>query len=317
MYAKYAYTPAATQANIMSDLVALLTGQTNKASLSAGCDQENTEIIATIPSGWTLHDAAAGTNKQVLKAPFSYNGSLFKYLMLDHYVATEITLYGYETWNEVSHTGTNQTQNLTNNTQRKGNGVAGVFFVFASAKFVALVGTDYTSWGDVAYGGITIFSEYTRDTPWSATTLPHAALIQTGACISQSTGDYAWAFPIKALDKIGNMLTGLDARAQLATIGVILGFNGYATASLFPNGGDYNTKDGLGNELTPLFPMYLVKPNVYGIPLGNFSVADFWLLPNNVIGNLTTFQYTGLDYIAVRCSGISTDPGNRIAFPKR
>jgi hypothetical protein len=319
MYAKYAYTAAATVANVMSDLVALLTGESNKANLSAGCDQANTEIIATIPAGWTLHDAAAGTNKQVLKAPFSYNGSLFKFLMLDHSLNTNtrLTLYGYETWNEVAHTGTNQTQNGTTAPHAKGSGVAGFIYVFASSKFVAITNAYSTSWGDISYGGMSIFSEYTRAAPWSVTTMPHAALIQTGACISLSPYTHVW--PLKARDKTDLVLTGTGARAYLGSIGVEIPAR-YTSSLFFPNGGDFNIGDGLGAEYTPLFPIYAMNAPVYGIPIGDFSAAaDFWLLPNNLIGNLTTFQYGGQDYIAVKCWGANTttDSGHRIAFPKR
>jgi hypothetical protein len=319
MYAKYAYTASATPAQIVSDLVALLTGTTNKATLGAGCDQANTEIISTIPAGWTIHDASAGTNKQVIKAPFSYNGALFKYLMLDHSISTtRITFYGYETWDAIAHTGTNQTQNGANYLLPKGSGVGGFFYVFASAKFAAITATTGSSWGDESYGGITIFSEYSRAAPWSSTSMPHAALIQTGACIGASP--YEHVFPLKAVDKVDAVLTGTNARAQLGTIGVILGTNGYSQPSYFPNGSDFNIGNGLGAEFTPLFPLYVMKAPVYGIPIGDLSAsADFWLLPNNLVGNLTTFQYGGNDYISVKIGGGSTttnDSGFRIAFRK-
>jgi hypothetical protein len=57
MYARYNYTAAATLVNIINDAVAVLTGETNKANLSVGCDQANTFILTTYNvAGWLLHD---------------------------------------------------------------------------------------------------------------------------------------------------------------------------------------------------------------------------------------------------------------------
>jgi len=319
MYARYAYTASASVANVLADLAAIFTGETNKANLSAGCDQSLTEIISIVPAGWTMHDNAAGTNKVVIKAPFSYNGTLFKYLMLDHSLSTNtrLTFYGYETWDAVAHTGTNQTQNGTFDAHAKGSGVAGTIYLFAHAKFAAFTSTTGTAWGDVTYGGMNIFSEYSRAAPWANTSMPHAALIQTGSCIGRSP--YFSVYPLKARDKIDQILTGTAAVAYLGSIGIDIPLR-YNNSSYFPNGSDFNIGDGIGNEYTPLFPLYAMNPPVYGIPIGDFSlVSDFWLLPNNLVGNLTTFQYDSNDYLSVKIQGatISTDSGYRMAFPKR
>jgi len=62
MYARYNYSAAATLVNIINDMVAILTGTTDKATLSAGCDQTNTFILNTYSNaGWTLHDLTGTT----------------------------------------------------------------------------------------------------------------------------------------------------------------------------------------------------------------------------------------------------------------
>ena len=61
-YARYNYSNTATLVNIINDINAVLTGETNKANLSAGCDQTNTFILNTYANaGWTLHDQTANS----------------------------------------------------------------------------------------------------------------------------------------------------------------------------------------------------------------------------------------------------------------
>lgn len=60
MYSRYNYSNSATLVNIINDVTAILTGETNEANLSAGCDQTNTFILNTYANaGWTLHDRTA------------------------------------------------------------------------------------------------------------------------------------------------------------------------------------------------------------------------------------------------------------------
>ncbi len=108
MYASYFYSAEATAANILADVVAILTGETTVANLSAGCDKVNTTIDASVAvAGWTSHDASAGTNAVCLKAAVADNASQYKYLVIDTnsdgYIHTKV----YEDWNATTHAGTN------------------------------------------------------------------------------------------------------------------------------------------------------------------------------------------------------------------
>jgi len=108
MLSSYFYGAGATAANILADQVAILTGETNVANLSASCDKVNTVIDASVTvAGWTLHDAAAGTNAVCLKAAMADNASQYKYLVVDTNTAGYIFLKGYETWDAEGHSGTN------------------------------------------------------------------------------------------------------------------------------------------------------------------------------------------------------------------
>lgn len=107
-YLKYTYTSSATAAQILADVVLFLTGTTDVADFSASCDDANSEIDVSVDAaGWTVHDASAGTNAQVLKALVAGSASQYKYLKIDTNSAGYIKLSGYETWSATAHTGTN------------------------------------------------------------------------------------------------------------------------------------------------------------------------------------------------------------------
>ncbi|MDD5150395.1 MAG: hypothetical protein PHC28_07900 [Flavobacterium sp.] len=64
MFSKYTYKPSSTLANVYADIIAIITGETNVANLSASCDQPNTSILNTTASGWV----ANGTNWNISQA---------------------------------------------------------------------------------------------------------------------------------------------------------------------------------------------------------------------------------------------------------
>lgn len=113
MFAKYEYQVGATLANVMSDIVALLTGETNKANLSADCVQANTYIISTVAAGWTVYDAIAGTNAQCLRA-LDVGSSTYKYLVVDLNSTGRLLSKTYESWDSGAYTGTNLAYNSDN-----------------------------------------------------------------------------------------------------------------------------------------------------------------------------------------------------------
>lgn len=53
MFAKYQYRGGATEKNIYEDIKKILTGTTDKNTLSADCVTGDTDILATVPAGWT------------------------------------------------------------------------------------------------------------------------------------------------------------------------------------------------------------------------------------------------------------------------
>lgn len=107
MFAIYTTAGACSQAQFLSDMVALATGETNKANLSAGCNQAATSIFAGYQvAGWSVYDAAAGANAQTLRAQ-NQDGSTYKYATLNVLSAANFTFTLSESWNSGTHTGTN------------------------------------------------------------------------------------------------------------------------------------------------------------------------------------------------------------------
>lgn len=81
MYAKLQISGTATAAQVVTDLVAVLTGTTDVNALSAQIVKANSQIISTDPAGWTLVGDYLTTGK-VLSAPVADNASQYKYVAI-------------------------------------------------------------------------------------------------------------------------------------------------------------------------------------------------------------------------------------------
>lgn len=143
MYAAYSYLSSPSQANILADIVAILTGTTNPASLSAACDVANTTILTTYAvAGWTVHDAAAGTNVVCLKALCAH-GAIYKYITIDTNTAGYIILRLWQDWNATTHIGTNGTSvtySAITYSERYNTAGVGMLYIYATVRCVWLFG---------------------------------------------------------------------------------------------------------------------------------------------------------------------------------
>lgn len=81
MYAKLQISGTATAAQVVTDIVAVLTGTTDVNELSAQIVKANSQIISTDPAGWTLVGDYLATGK-VLSAPVADNASQYKYVAI-------------------------------------------------------------------------------------------------------------------------------------------------------------------------------------------------------------------------------------------
>lgn len=301
MYAKYQYVSGATQANILADLTAILTGETTVANLSAGCDKTNTTITSTIAAGWTLHDGSSGTNKKVIKAPYSGNAAVYKYLELDYSYSADycITCQFYETFDNSTHTGTNKTANSnTELGQRMTTSTSGnILHVFSSARFVALFSqTANGNWGDISYSGATLAIEFKPLCPWSNdTNYPYPA-----SCVSLSESLYSAkkTYLCRAKTNGNSDVTGASAVARLMSIGASQGL--LTNNDYFPTGSSAKVYDDSGNLKVPRFPIFVAEPLVFTMPIGDISAsANVWFAPSSLLSRFDTVTIGSDDFIAI------------------
>lgn len=159
MYAVYCYAAGATAANVNADLIKLMTGETNKANLSADCVQANTSIVSTVPAGWTVYDSAAGGNSQVIRS-LCADGTTYKYYKVNVSSTTVIDYNSYEGWNNTTHVGTNPTMPTAYGSGAWSSVNGGYFYMYVSNR--SIVCLSFTS---AAYQNINgaLFFETTRD----------------------------------------------------------------------------------------------------------------------------------------------------------
>ena len=318
-YIKYNYTSGATLANISADVIAFLTGTVLKASLSAGCDQANTQIYApsgdnagyTAP-GWTVHDASAGTNKQVLKAPVADDGAFYKYVMIDYNTAGYLQIHLYEDWNSTSHTGTNQaTAIATTGQQRITVGTGATLAIYASARCIMMQSITAAGIGDSNANAWTGVFERSRLAPWDTTgnAYPPSLLTRGMAFGFPNASSHVGASCPRYKNPAGGDFTTTNATLYPCT----MGWSGVAQTSAFagnvPIGvstgatqaysGTIKTKvpDGAGGFYTPFNEIQFRDPGLTKAFEGGSmsSICDVWntvSYPNNldeVVKGSTTY----------------------------
>lgn len=305
MYAKYNYTSGATLANIAADVIALLTGTVLKASLSAGCDTANTEIYAPsgdnagyAVAGWTVHDASAGTNKQVLKAAVADDAAFYKYVMIDYNSAGYLQLHLYEDWNATTHAGSNQaTAIATTGQQRITVGTAASIAIAATARYIAMQSVTAAGIGDSDVNSWTGVFERSRLAPWDTTANAYPpSLITRGTAFGVYTSG---AMVGGAAPRFKNPAGGDYITTNAVLYPVVMGWNGIAAANQTPIGigtatvgtisGTIKTKvpDGAGGFYTPFNEIQYRNPSLTVAFEGGSisSICDVWntvSYPNNL-----------------------------------
>jgi hypothetical protein len=136
MYAVYTHDASTTQANLVNDIVLILTGTTNTASLSADCVTASSSITTTYDSaGWTLHDGSTGaTSLQIIKA-LQQDGVTYKYVGINATSTTSFKLTVYEDWNATTHVGTN---GVDSNSITWSSSTQQPFYIYASIFTIAI-----------------------------------------------------------------------------------------------------------------------------------------------------------------------------------
>jgi hypothetical protein len=299
MYAKYVYNASSDKDNILADILALLTGETNKANLSADCNQTGTEIVATVAAGWTLHDASAGTSKKAIKAAVYDDATTYKNVVLDASAAGYLKTVVYETWNEVSHSGTNKCYDSDSSTysQRIDVSGGGTLYVFSSERFLVLASQTAAGWANSSYSGPTGCLERSRDLPFDtvAAGWPNWFHAQFGR--ADYNASYFGNAP-RRMKKDETTVTGGSANYYVRTVG----WDNLWTVS--PSGIDQKIPDGTGGFLVPFYPGYCIQTYDMPAPYGEFSsLCDVWRIPSNIASHLDTITKNGVDYLVLKLYG--------------
>lgn len=164
MFARYDFKPGSLPADLIADLVKILTGTTDKALLSANCVQASSYIISDVsrPAGWELWDAAAGTNAQAIRS-LNADGTTYKYVVIKPNSNNDRILFAvYEGWNATTHVGTNLTYYSDQIGPQASLTNGGTLFISASARGLVSQGWYNGLWDE----GPTTVIEHSRDEPW-------------------------------------------------------------------------------------------------------------------------------------------------------
>lgn len=228
MYAVYNYKAGSSVTNLINDLVKLATGETNKANLSADCVQANTTIISTVAAGWTVHDADAGANSQVIKC-LQADGTTMKYFRLTGVSNTSYRGTAYESWNATSHTGTNPTGDTNGFMIGDWDTVnGGYFYIYVSPRTIFMRPYHTAAWKGP---GSFICLEYTKESVFAGYPSYIVSASNYNYTSSPVAGGVYWLGPrIKMPNTTGDYATGTNGHMTHA-VGVSTGASLSATES--------------------------------------------------------------------------------------
>lgn len=301
-YAILEWNSGASRTNITADVVKFLTGETNKANLSSDLVQANSSILSTIPAGWSVHDASAGTNMQCIKAPCADDAAAYKYVVISHATTTELMTIGYDSWNATTHVGTGKYtgSDLTSHNQRSTPATTVVKLrIQATARHIIIQaycnGTRYGALGSYGSGPSGVF-ERTRAQAWDTVA---AGFIPSVWCnigsflASETITTHASHATAKKYDG-----TSVQGYLSAATIGSCTQAGSSTTE--FPASASAFVKDASGNNTIAMFPIWFINPSTFVAPLGEISsVCDIWMVPRMLVADMDEFDYDSKTYTAM------------------
>lgn len=293
MYATYVYAAGATRANVLSDVTAILTGETNKTNLSAACVQASTSIVSTIASGWTVHDSSPATDSIVIKAPHSDEGSVYKLAYLN-ISDTRLKVDMCISWDEVAHTGVKSAASIGQDISVTSGGTV---FIYASARFFALYSEYYSSGvkysGATTYGGPSGIFEMSRIAPW----------LTVGSGYSKSV--VIMSFGYQCYDKSGGAFGKVKNPSNsddISFMGATAYFPGFAPNTISSNltgGPSAKIRNSSGGIVIPTFPLLMAgfTYSALNCVVGDVSASsDVWWAPSAVIPDHAEFTISAKKY---------------------
>ncbi|MBF0140066.1 MAG: hypothetical protein HQL74_07285 [Magnetococcales bacterium] len=304
MHAILEWASGATRANIVNDIVLVLTGTTDKASLSANLTQANSSITSSVAAGWTLHDASAGTNIQCVKAPIADDGAAYKYVCIDHSTTSELKLVGYDSWNASTHVGTGKYtgSDLAAHSQQSTPASYVIKMrIYASARCIIILAyRSGTRYGATNGGGPTGIFERSRTQPWDTVGNGYIPSVWSnlGSFVTSSTPTTCSSHAT-AKNYAG---TNVQGYLNPCTIGVSANY--FTTASEFPSSASAFFKNASGSDTIPMFPIWFTNPGTFVAPLGDISsISDVWTVPRGPMADFDEFTDNGKTYTVFGSSG--------------
>jgi len=162
---------------------------------------------AILTMGWILFDVAAGANARAYRA-FNKDGISYKYIVLDYDAAGYLMLKVYESWNELTHAGTNLAygSDTTAYAQLVDLVAGGKMHIFAQASYMFLLSEVNGEIGN-NQNGFTCICETMRDNPEDTVAAGYPPYIWTSAAgINAVSSAFMLAF---CRTRLGN--TGIQA----------------------------------------------------------------------------------------------------------
>ena len=268
MLIKYVSLATATQAQVLADIVALACGG-SIAGLSAGADKAACAVLANSEaSGWTLFDAAGPSSGKVLTAKDTANNN--KFVNIYPYSAAAFSIFGYDTYNNTTHTGGISTGTANNPLSWISN-IAQTYYIYATARNLAIMSSNATQ--------VLCSFEFTREAPFMSSNIYPAHAIC--GFWGQNSGF--------------SIIRGKNPNASNDLVNQV---NTSYMMAIGGNSFDGPYRDANDAILYPMMDAYLVPGLAFnGLPFGKF--IDI-LMSSNKLGNfMDTANVDGVTYFVV------------------
>ena len=270
-----------------SDLLAILTGETNKGNLSASLLPANSDISSTYPAGWTLVDSDTGTSDEyVIRAPCDGDATQYKYVKFRVYTsginrATQFSLM--EDWDSGTNPPTNEvTQHsgflVRTPVSTEGDGIQAIY-IGATNRYIFIRTTGY--YYGVGFPALEI-DRYHRCLGVGNGYLP-AVLMEFNYYTADNGTTYEARMP-RIIDDAGTAdITNIELRLSMHCTRPTWADN--------PTNFDDITEDAAyddsSNVSYGIFPIYIERYNLVGTLIGSSEVSDIYMMQ---AGTLAGFE---------------------------
>jgi len=264
-------------------------------------------------AGWVTHDASAGTNMRVLRQPWDSSlGSGNVYMGIDTSQSGYVRLRCWESWNAVTHTGTNECYGGTAaNTYwvRVATAASGTLYISSSPWHCCIHGYQSGTWGSSGTLSPMGIFQRTRRAPWDTPGNAYPPVVQcvgmnssyTGVTPGSGTPMHSLGYAPRYCSTNATDVTGSSAVMFLSSpfgCSTGTGYSGSVPSNgSWPAGGVSTLVPNASKGLQHLFvPMWMVGNGAFlGGDLSAFS--DMWSITYNWGSPLDTVVQAGKTYV--------------------